>query len=62
MYFTEDGPVGTYEAEYAEKNDEYKRDSNNDVKSKQRSDTPGNWNVFMNGKKVDSFDGDEIPD
>ena len=57
VYFNEDGPVGTYEAEYAGPNDEYKPDA----KDKSRSDTPGNWNVFKNGEKVRSYEGDWQP-
>lgn len=59
VYFTEDGVVGTYEAEYANKNDSYKRDENNKVKSREKSDTPGNWVIFKNGKKVGSIEGDQ---
>jgi len=61
MYFNSEGPVGTYEAKYAGDNDEYKRDSNGDVKSKERSDTPGNWNVFKNGELIRSYEGDWLP-
>lgn len=59
VYVSEDGVVGTYEAEYAEKNDAYKRDADGNVKSRERSDRAGNWNIFKNGKKVGSIEGDE---
>jgi hypothetical protein len=57
VYFSENGPVGTYEAEYAGANDEYKADA----KDHSRSDTPGNWNVFKNGELIRSYQGDWKP-
>jgi RHS repeat-associated protein len=57
MYFSEDGPVGTYEAKYAGKDNEYKADA----KDHSRSETPGNWNVFKNGELIRSFQGDWKP-
>jgi hypothetical protein len=61
VYFTEDGPIGAFEAKNAGANDEYKRDSEGNTKSKERSSTPGNWNVFKNGEKVRSYQGDWKP-
>jgi RHS repeat-associated protein len=61
VYFSEDGPTGTYEAKYAGPNDEYKRDSDGNTKSKERSNTPGNWNVFKNGKLIRSYQGNWQP-
>ncbi len=57
VYMSEDGPVGTYEAEHAGPDDEYKPDA----KDKSRSDTPGNWNVFKNGELIRSYQGDWQP-
>jgi RHS repeat-associated protein len=57
MYFSNDGPVGTYEAKYAGTNDEYKADA----KDHSRSETPGNWNVFKNGELIRSYQGDWKP-
>jgi RHS repeat-associated protein len=57
VYFTEDGLVGTYEAEYAGPNDEYKADA----KDHSRSDTTGNWNVFKNGELIRSYQGNWTP-
>lgn len=57
VYFTEDGPVGTYEAKYAGPNDEYKADA----PDRSRSETPGNWNVFKNGELIRSYQGDWKP-
>lgn len=51
------GLVGTYEAEYAGSNDEYKADA----KDHSMSDTPGNWNVFKNGELIRSFKGNWTP-
>jgi hypothetical protein len=42
-------------------NDEYKLDSNNQAKNKERSDTPGNWNVYKNNKLIRTIKGDEDP-
>lgn len=61
VYFGDDGPVGTYKAKYAGKNDEYKRDSNGDIKSKERSSETENWNVYKNGQLVRSYQGDWQP-
>lgn len=61
LYMDENGPIGTYEAKYAGPDDEYKRDDNGDVKSKARSNTPGNWNVFKNGELIRSYQGDWKP-
>jgi hypothetical protein len=61
VYFNDEGLTGTYEAEYAGPNDEYKLDSNNQAKNKERSDTPGNWNVYKNNKLIRTIKGDEDP-
>ncbi len=61
LYITEEGPVGTYEAKNAGPNDEYKRDSEGNTKSKEMSNTPGNWNVFKNGELIKSYQGDWKP-
>jgi hypothetical protein len=57
VYFTEDGPVGTYEAKYAGPDDEYKADA----PDHSRSSTPGNWNVFKNGELIRSYQGNWQP-
>ena len=57
VYFDEDGPTGTYKAENSDKNDEYKKNSDGSLMSKERSDKEGNWNMFMDGKKIGSFTG-----
>lgn len=57
VYFNGDGPIGTYKAEYAGPDDEYKADA----KDHSRSDTPGNWNVFKNGELIRSYEGDWKP-
>ena len=53
--------IGAYKAKYADKNGRYKRDENNRIKSKKRSDTPGNWNIFEDGEKTGSRRGDWKP-
>lgn len=57
VYFGQSGPDGTYKAEYGGKDDEYKPDA----KNKQRSDQPGNWNVYKNGELIRSYQGDWQP-
>lgn len=57
VYFGEDGPSGTYKAEYGGKDDEYKEGA----KNKNRSDEPGNWNVYKNGEIIRSYSGDWTP-
>jgi len=61
MYFTDLGPVGAYEAEAQNKNDEYKVDSKGERKNDQRSNVKGNWNVFKNGELIRSYEGDWVP-
>ncbi|MDR0196152.1 MAG: hypothetical protein LBI73_13610, partial [Myroides sp.] len=55
MYFSSSGPVGAFKAKYAGSNDEYKRDANGQIKGKEKSNTPGNWNVFKNGELIRSY-------
>ena len=57
VYFTDDGPIGTYKAEYAGENDEYKAGA----KDHSMSNEPGNWNVFKNGELIRSYRGDWKP-
>ena len=57
VYFSENGPVGTFEAKYAGPDDNYKADA----KDHSRSETPGNWNVFKNGELIRSYQGDWQP-
>lgn len=57
VYHSEDGPVGSYKAEYAGEDDEYKEDAKND----NPSDEPGNWNVFKNGELIRSYKGTWTP-
>lgn len=61
VYFGENGPIGTYEAKYTGADDEYKRDENNQIKSKERSNTTGNWNVYKNGELIRSYQGNWKP-
>ncbi|MCQ2276185.1 MAG: hypothetical protein MJZ87_04475 [Bacteroidales bacterium] len=61
VYFNEEGQVGTYKAKYADSDNEYKRDDNGNIKSKERSNVTGNWKVFRNGKEVKSFKGNWSP-
>jgi len=60
-YYNSEGEMGTYKAEYADENNEYKRDSNGKIKSNKNSDTPGNWRGFKNGKEIRSYRGDWQP-
>ena len=61
VYFNENGPVGTFEAEAQGKNDEYKLNESGTPKNKKRSDTPGNWNVYKNGELIRSYQGNWKP-
>ncbi|MFA7447267.1 MAG: RHS repeat-associated core domain-containing protein, partial [Weeksellaceae bacterium] len=61
VYFSDSKPTGTYEAKYSGADDEYKRNENNQVKSKERSNTTGNWNVYKNGELIRSYQGDWQP-
>ncbi|WP_290863030.1 RHS repeat-associated core domain-containing protein [Flavobacterium sp.] len=62
VYFTEDGPIGTFESKSQGKDDEYKRDSNGDPKNKEpNKNKPGNWNVYKNGQLIRSYQGDWQP-
>lgn len=61
VYFTENGPIGSFEAQAQEKNDEYKLNSDGSRKNDKRSNTTGNWNVFKNGELIRSYQGDWQP-
>ena len=61
VYFDETGEIGAYKAKYTDQDNEYKRDDNGNIKSKEMSNVKGNWRVFMNGKEKQSFRGDWHP-
>ena len=62
VYFSEGkGEIGAYKAKYADENGEYKLDKNSRVKSRERSDKPGKWNIFEDGEKTGSRRGDWKP-
>jgi len=60
-YIGTEGEVGTYKAKYVDKNNEYKRNSDGEIKSKERSNETGNWRVFKGGKETESYKGDWKP-
>lgn len=61
VYFTENEPIGTFEAQAQEKNGEYKLNSDGSRKNDKRSNTTGNWNVYKNGELIRSYQGDWKP-
>ena len=56
-YFSKYGEIGPYKAKYTDKNNEYLRDNNGDIISKERSNEMGNWRVFKNGEEKGAFRG-----
>lgn len=60
-YFISEGEIGTYKAKYTDKNGDYKRNENGEIKSKQMSDTPGSWRIFKNGEQTEQYRGDWKP-
>ncbi len=60
-YFSEYGEIGTYKAKYTDKNNNYLRNNNGGIKSKERSNEMGNWRVFKNGEEKGSYKGSWKP-
>ena len=60
-FISSDKELGPYKSKYTDTNNEYKRDENGNVKSKERSDERGNWKVFKNGEETESYIGGWIP-
>jgi len=52
---------GPFVTELTDENGERKRDENGQLINGKRTNTPGNWNVFENGKQTGQFDGRWTP-
>ena len=61
VYIGQSGEQGTFKPKNVDKNGNYLRDSNGNMKSKERSDTPGTWRVFKDGSVKESYEGDWKP-
>jgi len=60
-YFSSKGEFGAYKAKYVDDNNEYERNNDGQIKSKERSNELGNWRVFRDGKETESYKGDWKP-
>jgi|SRR5690606_17762501 len=59
--FSESGEIGAYKAKYTNEHGDYKRDENGEIKSTERSETPGSWRIFEKGKQTGQYRGDWKP-
>jgi RHS repeat-associated protein len=61
VYIPASGELGTYKTKNVDSNNEYLRDENNQIKSKERSNELGNWRIFNAGQETELYKGDWKP-